>query len=347
MTMKNKQYNPKNELTKAKFLEMLQNAKGRDPKTVNSYANAIYEFELSTNFKDFKKFEVKQAIEFKESLSNKKNQGTGEPISKSYLQHYVKHVKDFFEWLARQREYEKHISYDDAQYFTLSRNDRNKAQATNFQDSHSVEEIIATIRKMPSKTIVEMRDEAMMSLFLLTTPRISALQSARISSVQYFKDYDAWAFIQNPNMVKTKFASNITAYFIGHLQDIYNNVLNWQKYLKEQDFDDKAPLFPKIVPSFTEEGLQCLVLQKEFIKSQTTIREVVKRAFLNNNLEYRKPHTFRHAITRKMMRSEKSSLYISALAQNMGQRDVGVIIASYGMSPEHERAGILKNFELE
>ena len=48
-----------------------------------------------------------------------------------------------------------------------------------------------------------------------------------------------------------------------------------------------------------------------------------------------------------MMRSEKSSLYISALAQNMGQKDVGVIIASYGTSPEYERAGILKGFELE
>lgn len=345
--MTNKKYNPKNELVKAKFLEMLQNAKGRDLKTVNSYANAIYEFEASTGFKDFKKFEVKQAIDFKDFLSGKKNQRTGENISKSYLQHYVKHVKDFFEWLTRQKEYEKYISYDDAQYFTLSRNDRNKAQATCFQESHSVTEILDTIRKMPHSNEIEMRDKAMMSLFLLTTPRISALQSARIISLKYFKEYDAWAFVQNPNMVNTKTANNITAYFIGNLHDIYDNVLKWQEYLKLQGFDDKSPLFPKIIPSFTSEGLHCFVLEKEFIKSQTTIREIVKKAFLANNLQYRKPHTFRHAITRKMMRSEKSSLYISALAQNMGQRDVGVIISSYGTSPEHERAGILKGFALE
>jgi hypothetical protein len=31
----------------------------------------------------------------------------------------------------------------------------------------------------------------------------------------------------------------------------------------------------------------------------------------------------------------------------MGQQDVGVIIASYGTRAEHERAGILKSFELE
>ena len=41
------------------------------------------------------------------------------------------------------------------------------------------------------------------------------------------------------------------------------------------------------------------------------------------------------------------SILISALAQNMGHKDVGVIIASYGTGPDHERAGILKSFELE
>lgn len=39
---------------------------------------------------------------------------------------------------------------------------------------------------------------------------------------------------------------------------------------------------------------------------------------------------------------------ISTLNQNIGHTlDVGTIIASYGTRPEHERAGILKNFDLE
>lgn len=48
------------------------------------------------------------------------------------------------------------------------------------------------------------------------------------------------------------------------------------------------------------------------------------------------------------MRSDKSPLLISNLAQNLGQeKDQGVIISSYATSPEHERAGVLKEFELE
>jgi integrase/recombinase XerD len=345
--MTNKKYNPKNELIKSGFLEILENAKGRDPKTVTDYANAIHEFEISTGFCDFKKFEVKQAINFKEVLSNKKNKRTGENISKSYLHHYVSHVKDFFEWLSKQRDYEKFISYDDAQYFTLSRNDRNRARATNFQESHTVEEIISTIRKMPNSNEIEMRNKAMVSICFLTTPRISALQTARVGSIRYFREDDVWAFVQNPNLVNTKFANNITAFFIGNLQDIYGNVLTWVEHLKSKGFTEKCPLFPKVRSAFNSDGLPSLILEKQFIKSQCSIREIFKRAFNDNDLPYHKPHTFRHAMTRKMMRSNKSPLFIAAFAQNMGQRDVGVIIASYGTSPDHERAIILKSFELE
>jgi hypothetical protein len=55
----------------------------------------------------------------------------------------------------------------------------------------------------------------------------------------------------------------------------------------------------------------------------------------------------RHLFSRKMMKSDKPPLLISALAQNMGQKDIGVIIASYGTRSEHERVGILKSFESE
>jgi integrase len=339
--------NAKNEVLKHKFLGMLLNAKGRDEKTVHAHANAIHEFEIFTNFKDFKKFEINEAIGFKEHLASKINKRTGESISKSYLQHYTSHTKAFFEWLINQNGY-KHIKFDDIQYFNISRNDRNRALATGYQESYEVFEILETIRKLPSKTEIELRNKALISLCFLTTPRISALQTARVGSVKYFKSYEAYAFVQNPNLVNTKFARNITAYFIGSLQDIYDNVLNWQEYLKIKGFTDKDSLFPKIAPSFTSEGISKLIMEKDFIKSQTTIRQIFAKNFINNNLPYRKPHSFRHSIVRKAQTMPNSPALISALNQNMGHTlDVGTIIASYGTRPEHERAGILKNFNLE
>ena len=201
---------------------------------------------------------------------------------------------------------------------------------------------------MPETTTIEMRNKAILSLMLLTTPRISALQSARIGSIKYFRDFDAWAFVQNPNWVDTKFSKNITAYFIGHVQDLYDNVHHFVAFLRERGFTEKSPLFPKMVSSFTKEGLPCLILEDEFIRSSSTIRKIFKRAFHANNLPYHKPHSFRHAMTRKVMYSSGAPLLISNLMQNFGhEKDLGVIISCYGTSPEHERAGILKAFDLE
>ncbi len=143
---------------------------------MQAHANAIHEFEIFTNFKDFKKFERKNAIEFKAFLSNKISKRTGEPISKSYLFHYTSHVKAFFEWLIQQKGF-RDMKYDDVQYFNISRNDRNMALATGYQESYEVEEIIDTIRKMPSATEIEKRNKALISLCFLTTPRISLIKN--------------------------------------------------------------------------------------------------------------------------------------------------------------------------
>lgn len=344
--MSDVRYNAKNEKVKEIFLEMFEEAKGRDSKTVRIYANAIREFEIFTNFKDFKTFNTKQAIGFKDYLGSKKNKRTGKSISKSYLR-YATYVKNFFEWLERQKGYAKYIKYNDVQYFSLTRNDRNKALATNYQESYEISEILSTIRKMPIDTLIEKRDKAMISLCLLTTPRISALQSAIIGSIKYFKNQDSWAFIQNPNFVNTKNSNNITAYFIGNLQDIYQNVFDWIDCLKSQGFKDEDPLFPRFKGSFTSEGLKTILFENKMIKSQTTIRKIFENAFKNNDLHYLKPHTFRHAITRKANELSNSSKWISVLNQNFGHKLDSVILSSYGTIADNKRGKILKEFELE
>ena len=345
--MKNIQYNRKNEVIKTRFFEMLEHAKGRDQKTINSYAKAIHEFEVSEGFGDFKHFNLKQAQYYKEHLTNKRNKRTGEPISKSYLRNYTTHVRQFFEWLLNQKGY-KSIKYDEVQHFNITRNDRNRASATAYQDSYDVDEILLTIRQMPGTNEIEMRNKAVISLNFLTTPRISALQTARIESIKYIKHMKAWAFIQNPNWVNTKYAKSITSYFIGDIRDIYDNVLNWQSYLLDKGFTEKDPLFPKIVPSFNSDGIQVLNLEKSFIKSQSSIRAIFEKAFKGNGLPYYKPHSFRHSIVRHALTTPHSGLLISALDQNMGHAmDVGVIISSYGTTPEHLRAKVLKEFKLE
>lgn len=352
--MKDTRYNENNEIVKYEFLRQLEHCGigDKDPKTektVVQYINAIHEFELATNFQDFKKFTPDSAIIFKDHLSEKKNKITGNHISKSLYVHYTKHVKEFFEWLImEEKEYSK-IAKRDLNFFNMNKNDKNTALATGHQESHPIEDIISTIRKMPESNEIERRNKAMVSLCFLTTPRIAALQTARMVSIKYFYEYEIWAFDQNPRLVDTKYRKHITAFFIGQLQDIINNVLSWVEYLKEKGFKDTDYLFPKIESTFTSNGSHTFKLTTEKIVSDSWIRaNVFKKAFEDNGLKYLKVHPFRHSISRKMEKEPNATQLLIALAENDGHKNsMATIIASYGGNYMIERSKLMKGFKLE
>tara|TARA_S200000501_G_scaffold76640_1_gene68452 strand:- start:738 stop:1769 length:1032 start_codon:yes stop_codon:yes gene_type:complete len=341
-----KKYNEKNERVKTKYFE--KKARSRDPKTIDSYVKAIYEFETSTGFADFKTFNSDQAIEFKAYLNNKNNKNTGHPISKSYFVNYLSHVKMFFLWLKDQKGYRRHIDIDDVLDFDVNRNDRRRASATNYKEHYEVSDILSAIRSISSDDLLSRRNKAMISLCLLTTPRVSALRTTRIDSIKHFKEYKVYGFVQDPRYIDTKYAHNFIAYFIGDVPDIVDAVVSWQQFLLEQGFDSKDPLFPKIQPSFDEGGRQVFKVEKQIIKSAETIRRVFKSVFTSSGLPYYSPHSFRHTIIGKALRTSNSDLFLSALGPNFGHAlPLPTLISSYGVCPERERAKVLKSFELE
>jgi hypothetical protein len=155
--MTNTKYNEANEIAKYQFLKELEHSgiKGNDPKsekTVLQYMNAIHEFEIATNFKDFKKYDSEFALEFKSYLEDKKNQRTDKNISKSLYVHYLKFVKEFIEWLkAENQEYSK-ITQKDINFLKTNKNDKNTALATGHQESNLVKDILLVIRNMPDSS---------------------------------------------------------------------------------------------------------------------------------------------------------------------------------------------------
>lgn len=342
-------HNPNNEIVKRRFFEQLEHARnGKDPKTVDQYIKAIHEFEVFTDFKDFKMFNSDCAIEFKNYLADKLNKRTGEPISKSFYFHYLSYVREFFEWLVANEKGYKKIKLRTVEYLYSTRNDRNIAKATGYQECHLLPDILATIRNMPSDSEMELRNRAMLSLSLLTTPRISALQTARLQSIRYFKQYETWAFVQDPRLLNTKFSKKITAFFIGQAQDLISNVITWREHLLANGFTEKDYLFPKIATSFNSDCMSALTLTREKIKSQSVIRDIFKAAFVSNGLPYYKPHSFRHSLARAVKKEPNAVELSIALAENMGHKGgLSTLHASYGGDYEQQQAALLKAFELE
>lgn len=347
-------YNKNNEVIKYQFFKELKYSgingkKPRDDQTISQCILAIHEFEIATNFKDFKQFNQDIAIEFKEHLNNKKNKRTGENISKSFYIHALNHLKEVFEWLISFKEY-SHIKKSDINFLQPTQNDINTALSTKFQPSYLISDILSTIRNMPNSTLIEMRDKAMISLCLLTTPRISALRTAKICSINFLKEYTAWVFEQDPKKgVATKNRKYILSFFMGHSQDIIDNILNWHQYLIENGFKDNDPLFPQFNPTFTKEGNNTLEITHNMIKDDGWIRiNIFKKTFQNNNLKYIHPHNFRHSVARAMKKLP-NAIYLSiALAENDGQKNgMSVLHSSYGGDYMNERAELMKSFKLE
>jgi integrase/recombinase XerD len=347
-------YTQANEIVKYQFLKELEHSgiNGNDPKsedTVWQYEKAIHEFEVAINFKDFKKYDSEFALEFKSYLEHKKNQRTGKNISKSFYVNYLKYNKEFFEWLRTEnKEYSK-ITQKDINFLKTNKNDKNTALATPYQPSHPINIILAVIRNMPATTLIEIRNKAMISLCLLTTPRISALKTARISSIKHFVEYEAWAFDQHPRLVDTKYKRHITSFFIGQSQDIIDNVLNWWNLLKEKGFKSDDYLFPRIDSSFDSKGQPICELSNKIMGSSSWIgRSIFKKAFQNNDVEFYRVHSFRHSIERAMEKEPYATQLLIALAENDGHKNqMATLISSYGGNYMIERSKLMKGFKLE
>jgi len=347
-------YNEQNEVVKYQFFQELaqcgiDDKEPRDIKTITQYMNAIHEFEIATNFKDFINYDLNFALDFKEHLSNKISKKTGKNISKSLYVHYLKYNKDFFEWLKKEKKEYSKLNQKDINYLKTNKNDKNTALATGHQESNLVKDILIVIRNMPDSTPIQMRNKAIISLCLITCPRIKALLTAKICSIRYFEEYEAWAFDQNPKLVDTKRRKHIVSFFVGQCQDIIDNVLNWWNLLKEKGFKSDDYLFPRIDSSFDSNGKSICNLTKDKIVSDSWIRSsIFKPAFKASDVKYLCPHSFRHSLARLARKQLKPTDLLIALSENDGHKNnIAVLLSSYAVDYMSDRSKLMKDFKLE
>ena len=93
-------------------------------------------------------------------------------------------------------------------------------------------------------------------------------------------------------------------------------------------FKGADPLFPKIDNRLVSNDLLKQTIRKEGIKSETTIRNVFKKAFENAGFEYIKPHNFRKTLARYA--ETQSPAFLNAVRQNLGHESIDTTLSSYG-----------------
>jgi site-specific recombinase XerD len=169
--------NPQNERIKRDYLRHLKQACGKSEATLDATRKALARFEDYTGARDFKTFRREQAIGFKERLSETGGQRTGEPLSHSTQASTLAALKEFFKWLYWQPGFKSKIHVPDIDYFSPSIKDSAKAKAAKLRDFPSLEQVRAVIAVMPSETVIDRRNRALIAFAILTGIRDRAMVS--------------------------------------------------------------------------------------------------------------------------------------------------------------------------
>ena len=328
-------FNAPNERIKYKYRLHLRCVLQRDEKTIDSALKHIREYELFTDFAGFEKYNGEIANKYIQSLFQRN-------LSMSFISDNIRVLKEFLRWLERQRGYKSKIDYNQIDYLNISRNQQNTAKAVEYQKSYKFEEIIKTIRAMPDKTEKEKRNKAVISLQALCGLRISELRTVKMKSL--IQEGDSYFIYVSPKNMSVKFAKTRHVDFMPLPDDIIFNVITWHEYLKTLGFKENDPLFPVVDSRFTETNLLQQTMRKDEIKSDTTIRDIFKKAFEACGFEYIKPHSFRKTMARYA--EMQSPAFFNAVRQNLGHKSIDTTLNSYGQLSVAEQRKTISSAKL-
>ena len=234
-------YNAENDRIKRAYRLWLKGPKGQSEATLDSVAAALDRFEHYTQFKSFKTFRPEQAMAFKTWLADQNNPRTGAHLSKATLYATLKALRAFFQWLAQEPGYRSRLKFSDAAYFNLAANEVRIATAHRDTEGPTLTQIRRVLDTMPSTTVVERRNRALVAFVILTGARDGATASFRLKHVDLANGH----LFQDARQVKTKNRKTFTTWFFPVGDQIRDIVVRWVVELVEQHLwglDD--PLFP-------------------------------------------------------------------------------------------------------
>lgn len=326
------QYNPANERVKYNYRRHLSAIGKKDEKTILSALQKIRDFEIFIKFESFCIFNDQIAGDYIKWLLNQ-----DEALSLSYINDAIRNLKDFLNWLERQRGYRSKLNYNQIEYLSLTNNQRKTAKAIRYQKAYTFETILDVIRSMPAQSVKNKRDKAIVSMQALCTLRISELRTAKIGNL--IKEDGRYFIDATPKDMHTKFAKSRQVVFIPLGEDIIDNVINWYGFLKSIGFKDHEPLFPVIDNKFNMQNLLEQNLTHEGIKSDGTIRNIFKKAFEAAEEGYINPHSFRKTLAR--FAQHQNPAFLNAVRQNLGHSSINTTLNSYGQLSHYDQRKII------
>ena len=333
-----RRHHPENERIKREYFNYLEQAKRMSQTSVDQIAAAIAQFEQSTNFRDFRKFHISQAVAFKDRLQRHINPETGRALAKATIHSRLMALKAFTIWLAGRPGYRSRIGYSDADYFNPSANDERIAKAVRTRPVPPLDDIRKALAAMPTDTVLERRDRAVVAFALVSGARDNAIASFSLKHI----DLAARTVFQDAREVRTKNAKTFASTFFPGGGDFEAIVAEWVGELAAQGFEPDDPLFPATrMAQGANRHYVAVGLERKHWRDAGAIRRIFKQAFERAKLPNYNPHSFRHTLAvlgEKICRTPEEW---KAYSQNFGHSSPMTTFSSYGPVAPHRQAEIL------
>lgn len=332
--------NAKNERVKREYVLYLEEAKRRDPTTVDRVLKSLARFEESTRRKDFKSFHRQQAVAFKNKLADAFNARTGERLSKATVHSILRDLHAFFFWLAHLPGFKSHVRYSDADYFNLSDKDVAIARGRREKRVPTLAQVELVLSSMAAVTPIERRNRAVIAFAVVTGARVAALATFRLGDI----NADESCVDQDARHVRTKFSKTFRTFLMPVSELAVQVAQAWHAELindLRRGHDD--PLFPatamRIGPEgeFTSHGLA-----REGWSTTGPIRDIFRMAFNGAGLPYFNPHSVRDMLVRHIMALDLPVETLKAWSQNLGHQGLLTTLTSYGSVPTHRQGELIK-----
>jgi integrase/recombinase XerD len=334
-------HNADNERVKRRYLAYLKEASRYDESTLDAVTKAIHRFESDTAFRDFRKFNVEQAVAFKRRLAAEVSKRTGAKLSKATFCVTLGHLKRFILWLAGQPGYRSRIGYPDAEYFNPSEKDSRIATARRDRPAPTLEQVRHVLTTMPAGSDVELRNRALIAFTLLTGARDSAIASMRLKHV----DCAAGSVYQDARDVRTKFSKSFTTHFFPVGEEVRTIFVSWVTYLtQEKLWSADDALFPATaIVAGSDKRFRAEGLTRNCWQTATPIRRIFRDAFNTAGLPYFNPHSIRRTLVQLGQTRCRTPEDFKAWSQNLGHEGVLTTLVSYGAVGATRQAEIIRS----
>ena len=256
-------------------------------------------------------------------------------------------LKEFFKWLAWRPGFKSKIHVPDIDYFNPSIKNSAKAKAAKLRDFPSLEQVRAVIAVMPSETVIDRRNRALIALAILTGIRDRALVSLSIRHLDLTKTTPLVR--QEPDRVETKFSKSINTYFFPLGGDLNDMVVQWiEELCTVHLFAPNDPVFPQTKVGQGEDmSFQVTGIEPIHWSDASPVRTIFMEVFARAELPYFPPHSFRHTLGHLMQTACRTPEQIKAWSQNLGHENIATTLTSYGTIDPHRQGDVIAGISLE